>query len=80
MQKQNKKLGLDRPFFICPGIPELPGRKSNFPTLTFYHAFVKLSRVKFLVASNFAAVRPGVKSRRLSNFVTSYKPATIVKF
>ena len=33
---------------FLPGHFFLPGRTSNFPTLTFYHAFVKLSRVKFL--------------------------------
>ena len=42
------KKDLTSPFLFCPGVFELPGRKSNFPTLTFYHAFVKLSSVKFL--------------------------------
>ena len=96
MWKWNKNLGLDRPFFICPGISELPGRTSNFSHTNILSRFCQVVKsnffcilcfsvlkrwsVKFWSMSSFAAICPGVKSRRLSNFETSCEWAAIVKF
>lgn len=75
-----KKLGLDRPFFVCPG-EFMPGRRCQiFSHYIIPHSFCQVKRLfKFFFcqffspSSSLCARRPCVKFYALSNF---NKPAT----